>query len=352
MKIGILTFHRALNYGAVWQCWALIYACQKLGHEVHVIDYAPTGIWQYQYFKRQRLDKRIANTLMHRRFYRFYQSLPRTCYYGESHSEIVNNPPQLDAYIVGSDQMWAEKIVGGNIGSFVFDFAPENVRRISYAVSQGGLMSENPVFHAELRKFYAISLREPTWKQKLSAISGKDVEDVCDPSLLVPAEEYAKKEKKVWFLPKHYIAVFDLNNEPQIRQMAKQLKSKLGVPIVSVAGSYKHWCDRSLLGISPEQWIYVMRHADFICTNGFHGTAFSIVFRKPFISVAANGKDTAVKDDRKINILTQCGMMSQYVKSVDDLSAALPCDYSKAESMIDAYRTRSLNWLKNVLNNG
>lgn len=351
MKVGILTFHRALNYGAVWQCWALVQACLKLGHDARVIDYAPVGFWRYSYFRHKRIDRRISLSRMLYHFNKFYKQLPLTDYYGESHEAIVQNPPQLDAYIVGSDQMWSEALVGKHLGSFVFDFAQDGIRRISYAVSQGGVFAESPIFIPELKKFAAISLREPTYKDKLAKLVGKDVEDVCDPSLLISGDEYAAQEQKVWLLPKHYIAVFDLNGEPFLKECAIQLSKTMGLPLVSLAGGYKRWCNRSLFGITPRQWIYTLRHADFVCTNSFHGTAFSINFRKPFVSIASQKGDRKVSDDRKTNLLQQCNLMTQYIQDKSQLNDAIHCNFSNAETYIEEYKIRSLEWLKNALQN-
>lgn len=348
MKVGILTFHRAMNYGAVWQCWALVQACSNLGHEAVVIDYSPVGIWRYKYFLRQRPDRLITSWRMLFHLNRFYRQLPRTIDYGENYDAIKKNPPICDAYIVGSDQMWSEKIVGKHLGSFLLDFAPKNVKRISYAVSQGGLFAQNPLFIEELRKFSAISRREPTWKAKMSSLTSMQVEDVCDPSLLMLGSDYAPLEQKVWFLPKRYIAVFDLTGEPLLEASAIKLSHEMHLPLVSMTG-YKKWCDKNLYGISPKQWIYVLRHADFICTNSFHGTAFAINFRKPFVSVANTKAGNDVKDDRKSNILMQCGLMSQYIQQIDDLPQVISINYDEVEYKIEAYRRRSLNWLSNAL---
>ena len=245
--------------------------------------------------------------------------------------------------------MWAEALVDKHLGSFVFDFAPNSVRRISYAVSQGGVFAESPVFTKELKKFFAISLREPDYKEKLAALVGKDVEDVCDPSLLISEGEYAMHEKKVLCLPKHYIAVFDLNGEPFLKECAIQLSKDMHLPLVSLAGGYKKWCNRSLLGISPQQWIYVMRHATFICTNSFHGTAFAINFRQPFVTISSQKEGNKVRDVRKTNILQQCRLMAQYIQDKQQLKTAIHCDFVDAETYINEYKTRSLEWLKNAL---
>lgn len=349
MQIGILTFHRALNYGAVWQCWALTKFCTQLGYETYVIDYAPTGIWKYRYFLCKRPDRIYDRCKMLYSFNRFYKKMPRSQYYGESCELIKKNPPLYDIYIVGSDQVWAEDKTAGNIGSYMLDFAPKTVKRVAYAASQGGSIARDPIFLKELRNFSAISLREPTCKEQLSMLAEMSVEDVCDPSLLLKSQEYLRQEKYVRNMPKHYIAVFDLNNEPLTKSCALRLKEELGYPLVSLTGGVRGWCDKNLLGLSPEQWMYVMSHADFICTNSFHGTAFSIVLRKPFVSVAGKGLVTSVKDDRKINILTQCGLMSQYITNEDEIKRALCIDYSCAESHIEEYRKRSLEWLKQAL---
>lgn len=348
-RVGIMTLHRALNYGAVWQCWALKRTCERLGYYVETIDYNPFGHYTYRGFLHKRPDKAIAYMLNFRNFNRFVDEKLNPTIHTEDHDWIVQNPPKDDVYIVGSDTVWCKSVVGDFLNSYMLDFAPENTKRISYAASQGGAFASNATFINEIKKFAAVSLREPQFVKETEEAYGGEVVDVCDPSLLIKAEEYQKEEHKIRRLPKHYIALFDLAADPQVIIAAQRIKKSTGLPIVNLTGKFVKEADVNYLSISPEQWLYIMHHADYVCTNSFHGTAFAIIFKRPFVTVAATTGGRAKTNGRAENLLTQCGLMNRYVTDLSQLDGMGEVDYSKVEPMIETYRKRSLEWLKQAL---
>ena len=348
-RVGIMTLHRALNYGAVWQCWALKRTCERLGYEVETIDYNPFGHYTYRGFLHKRPDKAIAYVLNFRHFNRFVDEKLNPTIHTEDHDWIVQNPPKDDVYIVGSDTVWCKSVVGDFLNSYMLDFAPENTKRMSYAASQGGVFASNATFVNEIKKFAAVSLREPQFVKETEEAYGGEVVDVCDPSLLIKAEEYQKEEHKIRRLPQHYIALFDLAGDPQVIIAAQRIKKSTGLPIVNLTGQFVKEADVNYLSISPEQWLYIMHHADYVCTNSFHGTAFAIIFKRPFVTVVATTGGRAKTNGRAENLLTQCGLMNRYVTDLSQLDGMGEMDYSKVEPMIETYRKRSLEWLKQAL---
>lgn len=344
-KIGILTLHRSLNYGAVWQCWALKNVCEQFGYDVEVIDYAD-GHRRIRDMLKHRPDKVIKYLRMNRSFNLFVKSQLNPTVHTESPQWLRDNPPQDDIFIVGSDQVWGEKIVGRDFGTFLLDFAPATAKKISYAPSMGGECPTSSCFEELIKGFSAVSLREPSFIDKISELYGAEVTDVCDPSLLLHAVDYQKMEKRVCGLPSQYIAYFNLSGNPFVRTCAESVKKKLGLPIVNLSGELTRWADKSLMGVNPMQWLYVMRNASFICTNSFHGTSFATIFRRPFISVS--GKVPAA-NIRMTNFLSQCGMSSQFIDAISQIDNAFGLDYSLVETSIEAYRQRSLDWLRSAL---
>lgn len=348
-KIGIFTLHRALNYGAVWQCWALKRCCENMGHDVETIDYNPFGHYTYRGFMRHRPDKALKYILNFYNFNRFVADRLNPTIHTEDHDWIIQNPPKDDAYIVGSDTVWCESVVGDSLNSYMLDFAPDGVRRISYAASQGGVFAQSETFKKELKKFSAVSIREPQFLKETSEVYGGEVVDVCDPSLLLTEEVYQTEEKKKWNLPKRYIALFDLAGDPAVIKAAKMMREKTGLPIVNLAGRWLRDANRNYFSITPEEWLYMIHNADYVCTNSFHGTAFSIIYRRPFVTVAATKGGRAKTNGRAENLLTQCGLMDRYVTDLSQLDNIGMVDYTKAEPHIEAYRNRSLEWLKQAL---
>ena len=162
-KIGILTLHRALNFGAVWQCYALKRACEMLGHEVETIDYNPFGHYTIKWAICHRPLVAYSYLMFMWQLGRFVSQRFNLTEHTESHAWIKNNPPKDDIYIVGSDTIWSNTIVGEYLDSYLLDFTPSNVRRISYAASTGG----NPL---ELNE-EATNLRSSSLWRRLSACS-------------------------------------------------------------------------------------------------------------------------------------------------------------------------------------
>ena len=204
---------------------------------------------------------------------------------------------------------------------------------------------------AELRKFSAISLRE---KQSVSDVQSKvdiPVADVCDPSLLLTKEEYEPLEKKPLFLPKHYIVYFDLAGDSFCAEVAKLLSKQLNLPILNLAGKYKRWARYNRLAPTPEEWLYIIHHADFVCTNSFHGVCFSIICRRPFVYCEAKVKGHNERTGRIWNLLEQTHLQDLYVADIEQVAKIAMgrgiINYD--EKFVSQYRERSLKWLKNAL---
>lgn len=350
-KIGILTLHRAWNYGAVWQCWALKTACEHLGCQVETIDYNPFGEHTYKDILYHRPDRVLANLRFSYFFNRFVKKMLNPTSHSASHDWIMQNPPKEDIYIVGSDTVWCSLIVDKYLNSYLLDFAPKQTIRISYAASLGGIFFDNndlDLFTRELKKFRAVSIREPQFLEKIKEISGVDAVDVCDPTLLLCKEDYMAVEikKKV---PKHYIAVFDLAGDIFIKETALKLKEKLGYPIVNLSGKMVRWADHNFFGLSPQEWIYLIRNANFVCTNSFHGTAFAMIFERPFICCQAKSGGRTKTNGRVENLLEQTKLIKHYISDLDQIDVAMKVDYNEANIHIHNYRQRSLTWLKNAI---
>lgn len=352
--IGVLTLHRAHNYGAVLQCYALKLVCESLGHQVETIDYNPFGkykvSWVFNYRHPVTAYKYLANLFRFENFVK-HRLNPTTTI--ESHDMIKANPPQDDIYIVGSDQVWANAIAGDYFDSYLLDFAPKNVKRVAYAASTGGNPMElNDYQLAELRKFSAISVRE---KQSVSDVQSKvdiPVTDVCDPTILLNKDEYEKLEKKPFMLPKHYMVYFDLAGDSFCAEAVKRLSKQLNLPILNLAGKYKRWARYNRLAPTPEEWLYIMHHADYICTNSFHGAAFSIVLQKPFLYSAPQIGGRAKNNGRVLNLLEHTHFTNRYITDVNQITHELISNMSDIEAnskYVDEYRNRSILWLKNAL---
>ena len=351
-KIGLFTFHRALNYGAVWQCWALKKACESFGYEVETIDYNPWGHYEAKWALKR--SPYVAYKYLKQlwQFNRFVAKRLNPTVHTESHEWIKQNPPLDDIYIVGSDQVWANEIVGERLDSYLMDYAPQNVKRIAYAASTGGNPMKVTEYQlGELQKFAAISVRE---RQSVNDVQAKvkvPVADVCDPSMLLTPADYQAMEQKLLWLPKHYVVCFNLAGDSFCEESAKLIGKSMSLPVVNMVGKYKSWANRNYPAPTPEQWLYLIHHADYVVTNSFHGVALSIVYRRPFVFCAPQKGGRAKNNYRIQNLLEQTKQRERYITDVIQLENLLYRGATFDESVIETYRIRSLEWLKNAIEN-
>ena len=213
----------------------------------------------------------------------------------------------------------------------------------------GGAVDANvKMFKKHLPSFHSIAVREPMFLDDLSEWAGKDVVDVCDPTLLLTADNYQSVEKKKR-VPKHYIVVFDLAGDPFLKEAACALKKKFGYKILNATGKYLKWADVNYYGLRPQEWLYIMRNADIVCTNSFHGTAFSIIFERPFVCCQAKNGGRSKTNGRAENLLTQTNLMSNYITELCQINDWSGTNYENSRDAINAYRQRSILYLKNAL---
>lgn len=290
MKIGIMTFHWAVNYGAVLQSYALIRHLRQAGYDVCDINYLPRRTIRKMrffdiYFRRFAELKKIPPF---RRFQKKYLRLsPKT--YG-CYKELLKIQNEYDAVIVGSDQIWNDSfLMGAEKGepalSYFLDFLPANVPRLSYAASFGANeLSKGIKEYAipALKKFHAISVRENN-AVGLLADEGIVAMTVCDPTLLLKPDDYetiiqgCRREENVAlfnFMLRRGERSSD-DTEAFLKNQVFAEKTRLGTDILSV-----------------ERWLWALKNSDFIVTDSFHCVVFAILFHKPFLAV--NDKNCAM----------------------------------------------------------
>lgn len=351
-KIGILTLHRALNYGAVWQCYALKTTCEALGYQTETIDYNPYGDYQAKWAMHKRPSVAYRYLMQLCQFNQFVIRYLNPTAHTVSHEWIKSNPPAVDIFIVGSDTVWSNAVAGDFLDSYLLDFAPSHVKRISYAASTGGNPMELDEYQlGELRKFKAISIREKQSVHDVQSKANIPVADVCDPTLLLTEKDYEPLEKKPLCLPKHYMVYFDLAEDPFCADTAKRLSKELKLPILNLAGKYKRWARYNRLAPTPEEWLYIIHHADYVCTNSFHGVCFSIIFNRPFVCCAALKGGRSKTNGRVQNLLEQTHLKDRYVTDNEQVAKNVMGGgkIEDREKFISQYRERSLEWLKNAL---
>ena len=304
MRIGILTFHRAFNCGAMLQAWALKTVLERMGHEIEFpacndIGYIPRfyiqdipktkhGIqWWRSLCGRALLDlkvmgRRTASTILYNAFLR--KHLPeRRC-----------SPEEFDKYydliVVGSDQVWNENLMHPFMPLFLGELLPSSVKRISYAASCGDVIPDGAIWDRlilALSKFDALSVREEGLRSRLEASLRKTVVRTIDPTLLLSPNDYNSLIGRP-LVKEPYLYAYVLSGTDYEIWMARTLARKLGVrPVITPVyfDAKKHTSPDVVSKLSPQIMLNYMAHAKYVVASSFHGTAFALLYGKRFLSL-------------------------------------------------------------------
>lgn len=373
-SVGILTFYKSENVGAVLQACALQNVLTEMGYTAQIIQYVD------QKKKQSRIPtaKRIAHNLWYdgikrgllrdikwRRICDFvekYDSLSEKAYF--SHAAIHKDPPLYDVYITGSDQVWNPSITG-NDETYYLTFAPAEAVRLSYGASLGNIsvLQRDPEKTAYmLRQLDAISVREKDAACAISDMIHKPVTQVLDPTLLLDAEKWTTfiAHRKPVVKQPYILCYYMPGNsamEEGIRNIADTLRKKTGLPVVNIGK--KDWqklrfCKEDLFDHGPLEFLWLIKNAAYVVTNSFHGTAFSINFGKPFyVPTADNESTAATRTSRILSLLSALKLEERLIPVDANGNITSPkiteqsLDYTEAHSKLAELRDTSVAFLRN-----
>lgn len=378
MKIGIVTSYGAHNYGAMLQAWALMTVLSRKGHDVSFVD-TVLGTrhvrpwWKtFAKFSKTRFKKDLRSRVEHS-ISSFASRFPTTPPL-HTRRKLRREAESFDAIVVGSDQMWNPAWALPWLDVVFLDFAPPECRRIAYAPSFGTkAWGESKRLEAGrlLRKFSAVSVRETSGVDIVSELApGVPVQVALDPTLLLDGSDYeALLEGKGESVPateaeKPVLFSYFLPATPhdQAQRWTRTAAEILGDPVVrSDAGPVPRGFPANLcrkLGIHGkipvESWLERIRGASFVVTNSFHGTVFSILFRKPFATVLLDGpRSRTGMNERAVSLLSQLGLESRMAapRDFDALRAIVSreIDWSDVGKKLEKRRAESMAFLDSAL---
>ena len=343
MKIGLITYHHSVNYGAVMQTYATCRVLRELGHKVEIIDLRQEEKWKFKY---------LIYALKYIQFARFRNKYyPTKTKFIKDFTTLKNKNFTYDCLLVGSDQVWNPEISKDNYLAYFLDFGPHNINRVSYASSFGiskwpknRQQEYNNILNA-IKRFKAVSVREKTGQEILRQNFNIESNIVIDPTLL--HQDYNEITNHI--KSNNKIICYLLNRtKEQIkasRHIGKLLNKKPSIITNAIPISGLEY----IYPPSIENWIKYIGGANFIITDSFHGLAFSLLYNKEFIVFAVeNGKNS-----RLLDLLTKVGLENRYFTRLEDLlnSNILneKIDYNKVNSIINQEREKSIIFLKNAL---
>ena len=304
MKIGILTYHFAINYGAVFQCYALQEYLKQQGYEVEVINFIPANYKRAKFWKNNKLRHspicgikkmyikfRYGKSLI-KKFERFriqYLQCSKNIDYN-TFEETIN---QYDAVISGSDQVWGPSRLE-DLCYFFDNTHNYKGRKLSYApccaINNANKAARHEDIAKLLNEFYDISVRNRETADFVKDMINREPIIVCDPTLLHDFSEFTNN-----FIPtkERYILTYILGsdieggNENAILEIKKKtgIKNVYTIVLSENAPKFIHWATKVLYEVDPIEWLRLFYNSSFIYTDSFHGVMFAIKFQKNLLLI-------------------------------------------------------------------
>lgn len=365
MKIGILTFHCAHNYGAVLQCYALQETLKRMGNDVEVIDYRPNYLTRpYKPFNihrciRKNLFKALEQFLLgvitwHKRTLRFKafnlfekQNLQLSKWTNYTSHGL---PQDYDIYIIGSDQVWNSSITHSYEPLYLanFPFSKSGKRYVGYAISMGKkdfvTPEEKEVICNALNNFDFLSVREGGLSTLLQPYTSKKIYKVLDPTLLADSSIW-KNISKPPIVKKKIVVVYQVRKDKNTLRIANNIAKQINgevVELVSIESGKSSF--KKLYVASPSDFIGYMMYADYIITTSFHGTAFAIIFQKPFYCIRLNDG----RDERSASLLASLDLTHMLIEKNENPSV-MNIDYQMVNKKLDVLRKYSVDYLTQAI---
>lgn len=374
MKIAILTQPLGKNYGGIIQAYALQQVLIELGHE-------PTTVNRFSkiplYIKALMPAKPLIYKVLGRKYYKNLSKEQEAYVYGDMKSFISNymsfskpilNTKDLKRYfkkgkfdiaVVGSDQVWRPKY-SPDIYNYFGDFLGNKKQIISYAASFGVdnwefTKKQTDTCKKLVKKFKAVSVRESSAIDLCHQYLGADAELVLDPALLLRKDDYQKVISSCKGIKKNSgILTYILDRNETKTEIVSYVKHKLKKETFS-AQPKRLLDDTSSKNIEDykyppvEQWLSSFKDADFIVTDSFHGTAFSVIFNKPFIAIGNAERGLS----RFKSILGLLGLEERLILDTDtdkiDTLINQEIDWSNVNSVLSDYKEKSKSFLRKAL---
>jgi UDP-N-acetylglucosamine transferase subunit ALG13 len=271
---------------------------------------------------------------------------------------IKNNPPDYDIYMTGSDQVWNSRFIGDD-SAFFLGFVGAGKPKVSYAasISNRGIDIEyEEKYQQYLKDYKSISVRKASTAKIVSDLTGRDVNVVCDPSLLLDKDEWLKICPKKTLVDGDflllYVQSYSFDPYPNIVVFTQKMAERLGLKVVVLMGLKDGYAiDGATVfeTAGPFEFLQLFRDARFVITTSFHGTAFALNFGKNFYSVVKkiDGEDCRIAD-----FLRQCSA-EHHLLEIDSLESVenLPeAGTAEKETLgLQQFRNQSLDFLRDTL---
>lgn len=380
-KVGIVSCYFKDNYGSMLQAYATkkILDNNKIPNETINIDrnvdfkkgkrkYYVSQILNFNFIKsklgmiKMKFDVKLNKTLKkniairNRKYKEFRKefNLSRSSNTYSDLKELANE--RYSDILLGSDQLWLPVNVVADY--YTLNWVPNGINKISYSTSFGVSTipkKYNELYSKFLKRIDHLSVREDSGVKLVEEIINKKAELVCDPTLLLTSKEWDEVAVKDRIIEDKYILCYFLGKNIEHRKFAEKLKEKTGYKIVSLnhADEYVKYsdifADITPYDIGPREWINLIKNAEYICTDSFHGTVFSLIYNKIFFNFRRYNIKSKVSTNSRLDSLLKIAQVSseRILTGKEDINKVLEygIDYEKVNKNLNNFRCNSKNWL-------
>lgn len=352
MKIAMVTFQRAVNHGASLQMYALYKTLLKTGNQVKVIDYVPDypkhpGSWK----------QKVANVLNYR-YDRIkekkYENFRRELIGQDMtapirYDKLTDIEKDFDLFIAGSDQLWNYHC--GYFDKYYFlDFLKDDSKKHTYAVSfnlKSIPKDKIDEYKRRILPFEQISVRETDGAEAVKELTGKNALIHVDPTLLLNKKEWES------ILPKapneKYIAIYTLGKPVKLVEKARELAKATGCKIYYLSDFFSNLDLKHIRGLGPLEFLSFLDNAEYVFTNSFHGTAFSVNLHKNFFCEFNMQNNYNFRAEA---LIKKCRLLERAVDNTDDVVSVSKkaIEWDKVEAVLNEERARSQKYLSEIIN--
>lgn len=379
-KIGLSVCYDTKNFGSQLQVLATVKKIEESGYQTEIIRYkkklTPRFVLQMLprlfngYFVSNKLanykkKKKIAShpvineqvSIRNKRFdafvTKYFTNLSKP--YCGWENLVRETAEAYDGFLCGSDQLWLPSNLGSHF--YTLEFAPENKTKIAYATSFG--VSQIPWYQKRrtakyLKRFQSVSTREIAGSRIIEDLTGKEPQVVCDPTLLFDARGWADMIPDNRIIEGDYVFCYFLGDNPEHRQEALKLKEKTGVKLVTCpfldnfVEEDRSFGDIQMFDMDAADFVNLIRHAEYILTDSFHGSVFSILHHKKFITFNRFNAGNNSRNSRIDSLCTLLGLEERRFQG-DVQAVCRDIDYDPVEEKLEKLRLDSCAYLIKAL---
>lgn len=382
--IALVTCYFHHNYGSMLQAYATEMIMQQMhlpyqtiackapidymeeNKAIYIVKKLLIGDWKMKLGKMQIEREKKKNpvfarnwTIRDEAFNLFAKESFHLSPYCKNRAELKAMANNYSAILVGSDQLWRTDSV--EHGYYTLEWVPDNIRKIAYSTSIG--VKEVPWFQVEknrrfMNRFDYIALREQSACDLVYKLTGRKVQVVLDPTLLFTGEQWMNIQQIEPLTTDNYIFCYLLGNNPDQRALIKQVQKKTGLKIVALQHldeyipSDEGFADEAPYNVGPREFLNYIRNADYIFTDSFHCSVFSILYKKQFFTFSRFSERAKQSTNTRIdNLLNLTGLSQRRINSQSELNSILdmPCNYKGVDERLDALRQSSMEYLYTAL---